>query len=70
MNIRYLVIALAICALGGTAQTEAQESLVTHKSMAPAIALDLAQAAWLTADTGAISGSSCRPLRCDPGGAA
>ena len=36
---------LTIYALAGSVQTGAQESLVTHKSLAPAIALDLAQAA-------------------------
>src|ERR1700738_1397471 len=45
MDIRYLVSAVAIYALAGSVQARAQESLVTHKSMAPAIALDLAQAA-------------------------
>jgi uncharacterized protein GlcG (DUF336 family) len=45
MDIRYLVSALAISALAGSVQTRAQESLVTHKSLAPGIALDLAQAA-------------------------
>ena len=45
MDIRYLVSALAIYALAGSVQARAQESLVTHKSLAPATALDLAQAA-------------------------
>ena len=45
MGIRHLVGALTIYALAGSVQTRAQESLVTHKSLAPAIALDLAQAA-------------------------
>ena len=45
MGIRHLVGALTIYALAGSVQTGAQESLVTHKSLAPAIALDLAQAA-------------------------
>src|SRR3982074_146946 len=45
MDIRYLVSALAISALAGTVQARGQESLVTYKSMAPGIALDLAQAA-------------------------
>jgi uncharacterized protein GlcG (DUF336 family) len=37
--------ALTIYSLAGSVQPGAQESLVTHKSLAPAIALDLAQAA-------------------------
>jgi uncharacterized protein GlcG (DUF336 family) len=45
MDIRCLVSALAIYALAGSVQARAQESLVTHKSLAPATALDLAQAA-------------------------
>jgi uncharacterized protein GlcG (DUF336 family) len=45
MGIRHLVSALTIYALAGSVQTGAQEPLVTHKSLAPAIALDLAQAA-------------------------
>jgi uncharacterized protein GlcG (DUF336 family) len=45
MSIRYLVCALAICAGVGSTQARAQEALVTHKSLAPKIALDLAQAA-------------------------
>src|SRR6202171_4662234 len=45
MDIRYLLCALAIYALAGSVQTGAQESLVTHKSLAPGIALELAQAA-------------------------
>ena len=45
MDIRYLVSALAISALAGTVQARGQESLVTYISMAPGIALDLAQAA-------------------------
>src|SRR5882757_2191271 len=47
MGIRHLVGALTIYALAGSVQTGAQESLVTHKSLAPAIALDLAQAALI-----------------------
>jgi hypothetical protein len=34
MDIRYLVSALAICAFAGSVQARAQESLVTHKSLA------------------------------------
>jgi uncharacterized protein GlcG (DUF336 family) len=45
MGIRHLVGALTIYSLAGSVQPGAQESLVTHKSLAPAIALDLAQAA-------------------------
>ena len=45
MGIRHLVGALTIYALAGSVQTGAQEPLVTHKSLAPATALDLAQAA-------------------------
>jgi uncharacterized protein GlcG (DUF336 family) len=45
MDIRCLVRALAIYALADSVQARAQESLVTHKSLAPATALDLAQAA-------------------------
>jgi uncharacterized protein GlcG (DUF336 family) len=37
--------ALAVYALAGAAPTGAQDSLVTHKSLAPGVALDLAQAA-------------------------
>src|SRR5712664_2974871 len=42
---RHLASALTICVLVGTVQTGAQESLVTYKSLAPGIALELAQAA-------------------------
>jgi len=45
MGIRHLAGALIIYALVGTVRTGAQESLVTHKSLVPGIALDLAQAA-------------------------
>jgi uncharacterized protein GlcG (DUF336 family) len=45
MDIRYWVSALAIYAFAGSVQARAQESLVTHKSLAPGIALELAQAA-------------------------
>jgi uncharacterized protein GlcG (DUF336 family) len=45
MNILYLGGVLSFCALAGIAQAEEQESLVTHKSLAPELALDLAQAA-------------------------
>ena len=45
MVLRPLLGALAIYAVMGSVQTRAQESLVTYKSLAPAIALDAAQAA-------------------------
>ena len=45
MVLRALVGALAIYAAAGSVQTRAQQSLVTHKSLSPAIALDAAQAA-------------------------
>jgi uncharacterized protein GlcG (DUF336 family) len=45
MDIRHLTRALAIYALLGSFPTRAQESLVTYKSLAPGIALELAQAA-------------------------
>src|SRR5215211_4123539 len=45
MQVRYLARAFVVCALGCSAQSRAQESFVTYKSLAPAIALDLAQAA-------------------------
>ncbi len=45
MSIRYFVSALAIYAFMGSLQTQAQESLVTYKSLTPEIALDLARAA-------------------------
>jgi uncharacterized protein GlcG (DUF336 family) len=45
MNTRNAVSALAIYALMGSGHTRAQESLVTYKSLTPAIALDLAQTA-------------------------
>jgi uncharacterized protein GlcG (DUF336 family) len=45
MDIRYLVSALAIYALTGSAQTRAQDSLIVYKSLAPETALDLARAA-------------------------
>src|SRR6267378_2572281 len=45
MDIRYLASGLVIYALMGSLQTRAQDSLVTHKSLVPAIALNLAQAA-------------------------
>jgi hypothetical protein len=72
MDFRYLVSALAIYALAGSVQARAQESLVTHKSLAPGIALDLAQAALADCRQKGLSGgdSCCRALRCDPGGAA
>jgi uncharacterized protein GlcG (DUF336 family) len=43
--IRHSVGVLSICALASLGQVRAQESLVTHKSLTPSIALDLAQAA-------------------------
>ncbi len=45
MIIRYLVGVLSICALAISVQADAQESLVTYKSLAPGMALELAQAA-------------------------
>ena len=42
-SIRYLAIALGVCASHGPVR--AQESLVTYKSLSPAIALEAAQAA-------------------------
>jgi uncharacterized protein GlcG (DUF336 family) len=45
MVLRPLLGALAIYAAMGSVQCRAQESLVTYKSLAPAIALDAAQAA-------------------------
>jgi uncharacterized protein GlcG (DUF336 family) len=45
MGIRHLAAALTICALANSVQTQAQESLVIHKSLTPGIALELAQAA-------------------------
>src|SRR5260221_4094328 len=45
MGVRLIVSALTIYALVGSVQARAQESLVTHKSLAPEIALDLARAA-------------------------
>jgi uncharacterized protein GlcG (DUF336 family) len=45
MDIRNLASALVVYALIGPVQTRAQESLVTHKSLTPEIALDLARAA-------------------------
>jgi uncharacterized protein GlcG (DUF336 family) len=45
MVLRPLVGALAIYAAGASVPTRAQESLVTYKSLSPAIALDAAQAA-------------------------
>jgi uncharacterized protein GlcG (DUF336 family) len=45
MGIRHLMSALTIYALAGSVQAGAQESLVTHKSLAPGMALELAQAA-------------------------
>jgi uncharacterized protein GlcG (DUF336 family) len=48
MDIRNLVSALAICTLAGCGQMHAQESLVTYKSLAPGIALELAQAALVS----------------------
>jgi uncharacterized protein GlcG (DUF336 family) len=45
MVFRCLAVMLSIYTLAGAAQTRAQDALVTHKSLAPKIALDLAQAA-------------------------
>jgi uncharacterized protein GlcG (DUF336 family) len=45
MDNRRLLSALAVCAFAGSVQARAQESTVTHKSLSPEIALDLAQAA-------------------------
>jgi uncharacterized protein GlcG (DUF336 family) len=45
MIIRYLVGVLSIGALAISVQADAQESLVTYKSLAPGMALELAQAA-------------------------
>ena len=45
MILRSLAGALAIYAVLGSVETSAQESLVTYKSLAPAIALEAAQAA-------------------------
>jgi uncharacterized protein GlcG (DUF336 family) len=45
MNTRYLAGALAISALVGSNPGRTEEALVTYKSLAPRIALDLAQAA-------------------------
>jgi uncharacterized protein GlcG (DUF336 family) len=45
MVVRCLAVMLSIYALASAAQTRAQDALVTHKSLAPKIALDLAQAA-------------------------
>jgi uncharacterized protein GlcG (DUF336 family) len=45
MSIRRFASALAIYALVAPVQAAEQESLVTHKSLAPGVALDLAQAA-------------------------
>jgi uncharacterized protein GlcG (DUF336 family) len=43
-----LLSALAMSTLAGCVQTHAQESLVSYKSLAPAIALELAQAALVS----------------------
>jgi hypothetical protein len=45
MIFRCLAVTLSICAVAGAAPTRAQDTLVTQKSLAPRIALDLAQAA-------------------------
>ena len=45
MDIRGLLSALAVCAVAGSVQAGAQVATVTHKSLSPEIALDLAQAA-------------------------
>jgi uncharacterized protein GlcG (DUF336 family) len=45
MDILRFLSALAFCAVASSVQARAQESTVTHKSLSPEIALDLAQAA-------------------------
>src|SRR5260221_6655848 len=45
MVLRFLVSALAAYAVWGSGKMRAQESLVSYKSLAPEIALELAQAA-------------------------
>src|SRR5260370_7655485 len=45
MGIRHLASALTIYALVSSVQARTEELLVTHKSLAPEIALDLARAA-------------------------
>jgi hypothetical protein len=69
MDNRRLLSALAVCAFAGSVQARAQESTVTHKSLSPEIALDLAQAALADCRRrGPSSGrSGCRPFRRDPG---
>jgi uncharacterized protein GlcG (DUF336 family) len=47
MRMRYMAGVLTICALAGSVQAGAQETLVTYKSLAPGIALELAQAALM-----------------------
>jgi uncharacterized protein GlcG (DUF336 family) len=46
MTIRYAVSVLSICALMGSVQTRAEQSLVIYKSLAPEIALELARTAF------------------------
>jgi uncharacterized protein GlcG (DUF336 family) len=45
MAARFLMRVLAACAVVGSGQMRAQESLVNYKSLSPAMALELAQAA-------------------------
>jgi uncharacterized protein GlcG (DUF336 family) len=45
MAARFLMCVLAACAVVGSGQMRAQESLVNYKSLSPAMALELAQAA-------------------------
>ncbi len=47
MGIRHLASALTFCALVGSVHAGAQDSLVTYKSLAPGIAIELAQAALM-----------------------
>jgi uncharacterized protein GlcG (DUF336 family) len=47
MRMRHMAGVLMICALAGSVRAGAQESLVTYKSLAPGIALELAQAALM-----------------------
>jgi uncharacterized protein GlcG (DUF336 family) len=44
MNIRYLMCALSVCVVGEPLQGRAQDSIMTHKSLTPGLALQLAQA--------------------------
>jgi len=47
MRIRHMAGVLTFCALVGSVQAGAQEPLATYKSLAPGIALELAQAALM-----------------------